>query len=369
MTRGDYLMRCRLAALVLGGVLLMSAAAQADTIPFDSSMWQIEAQESDIAPYLGRESLKLKGGLAQLQDVDFGDGTIRFDMAFSNERSFAGVTFRMQDGENFEHFYLRPHQSGKPDANQYTPVFNGVSGWQLYHGEGFSAVAEYGFDRWTPVKIVVFGTEADVYVNDMDNPLFHIAELKRGLTSGAIGLNASSFAPAWFSNFSYEGTSGSFAESEKPEDATFDLDLVGSWEVSNTFDGGLLENRFDLDPEMVDELRWAPLSTEPGGFINIARLRRPGEGHNTVIARITVDSPDARFMLMEFGYSDSARVYLNGRLLYAGDNSYESRDFRYLGTIGLFDSVGLPLQAGQNEILIAVSEQFGGWGVMARLVK
>ena len=33
--------------------------------------------------------------------------------------------------------------------------------------------------------------------------------------------------------------------------------------------------------------------------------------------------------------------------------------------IGLFDSVVLPLRAGENEILIAVTEAFGGWGVMA----
>jgi len=35
------------------------------------------------------------------------------------------------------------------------------------------------------------------------------------------------------------------------------------------------------------------------------------------------------------------------------------------GSIGLFDAVVLPLEAGENEVLIAVSEAFGGWGVMA----
>lgn len=33
-----------------------------------------------------------------------------------------------------------------------------------------------------------------------------------------------------------------------------------------------------------------------------------------------------------FGCSDRAKVYLNGRLLYAGDNGYASRDYRHLGT-------------------------------------
>jgi hypothetical protein len=65
-----------------------------------------------------------------------------------------------------------------------------------------------------------------------------------------------------------------------------------------------------------------------------------------------------------FGYSDRARVYLNGTLLYKGDNGYLSRDYRYLGTIGLFDSIALPLKGGDNELWIAVSEDFGGWGIM-----
>ena len=42
---------------------------------------------------------------------------------------------------------------------------------------------------------------------------------------------------------------------------------------------------------------------------------------------------------MRFGYSDRVRVYLGGRLIYAGNNDYRSRDFRYLGTIGWFDAL------------------------------
>ena len=44
-----------------------------------------------------------------------------------------------------------------------------------------------------------------------------------------------------------------------------------------------------------------------------------------------------------------------------------SRDFRYLGTIGLFDAIHLPLKQGENEVLLAVSETFGGWGIISRL--
>ena len=86
-----------------------------------------------------------------------------------------------------------------------------------------------------------------------------------------------------------------------------------------------------------------------------------------MFARATFDSASARRAALAIGYSDKVRVYLNGVHLYSGDNTYRTRDFRYLGTIGLYDSVILPLQAGENELLLAVSEQFGGWGVMASL--
>ena len=70
---------------------------------------------------------------------------------------------------------------------------------------------------------------------------------------------------------------------------------------------------------------------------------------------------------MRFGYSDRARIYLNGELLFAGDAGWRTRDYRFLGTVGLFDAVGLQLEEGENTLVIAVSETFGGWAVMAEL--
>ena len=75
---------------------------------------------------------------------------------------------------------------------------------------------------------------------------------------------------------------------------------------------------------------------------------------------------------MRFGFSDRVRVYLNGALLYAGDDTQNSRDYRFLGTVGLYDTLQLPLRRGTNDIVFAVSEGAGGnapggggWAVMA----
>ncbi len=69
---------------------------------------------------------------------------------------------------------------------------------------------------------------------------------------------------------------------------------------------------------------------------------------------------------MELGFSDRAVVYLNGQALYRGDDTYRSRDYRFLGSIGYWDALYLPLTRGENELVVAVSEDFGGWGVQAR---
>ena len=51
----------------------------------------------------------------------------------------------------------------------------------------------------------------------------------------------------------------------------------------------------------------------------------------------------ARRQPLELGYSDRAIVYLNGERLYRGNATYRSRDYRFLGSIGLWDTIYLPL--------------------------
>jgi hypothetical protein len=71
---------------------------------------------------------------------------------------------------------------------------------------------------------------------------------------------------------------------------------------------------------------------------------------------------------MGFGFSDRGSVFLNGRLLFTADNTYLSRSGRYLGVMTVDnDTLYLPLAAGDNELVFAVTEAFGGWGFVARL--
>jgi glyoxylase-like metal-dependent hydrolase (beta-lactamase superfamily II) len=338
-----------------------------EQIPLNDDRWQIDAAKHELVDYLGQQALKIRGGRAMLPDLDIENGLVEFDIAVSEERGFAGLVFRVQDDANFEHFYIRPHQSGNPDANQYTPVFNGVAAWQLYHGEGYGEPVDYRFDEWMPVKIIYAGSKAKVYINS-DEPVLHVNDLKRGVASGAIGLDASNFSSVHFANFKVTPLADAYAfpnDSRESKDAA--VGTVTSWLVSDVFDSASLHGITHLDDAEKNGRAWTELDAEPTGITNLAQLQGLGEGRDTVFARLVVSSESATTKELAIGYSDAASVFVNDTLVYSGNNGYLTRDYRYLGTIGLFDRVVLPLKAGDNEIWIAVSESFGGWGIMARI--
>jgi hypothetical protein len=342
-----------------------TAARLADeTVPFDDVRWKVEAKDSRVEDYLGKKALLLKDGVARLTGAALQDGTIEFDIAFGQEPGFSGLLFRAEDDDNAEEFYLRHHLSEKPDANQYSPVFNGVSAWQIFTGPRYCTPARYPVDQWMHVTIVVSGTRATVAF-DGAPPALVIPELKRTPLSGGLILY-SRLAPARFASFSYRtGTSTIDTSAAPPEEAP--RGAVSTWEVSSPFDETLLDAAPTLPATLATGLTWASLDVERNGIANLARRHGTAKGKNTVLARVRFASERAQVKKVRFGFSDRVKVYLNGRLLYAGDDGFRSRDYRFLGTVGLWDALYLPLDAGNNELIFAVSETFGGWAVICEI--
>jgi hypothetical protein len=353
---------CLVAALLC--ILAFAEDSRSQSVPFDSDRWEIRARESRIVDHLGRRSLFLKDGAAAVRDSRFTDGTVEFDIAFTAERGFMGAAWRMQDFENFEEFYIRPHQSGNPDANQYQPVFNGNTGWQLYYGEGYAAPVTYEFDRWVHVKIVVSGKQAEIYIKDMETPALFVSEQKREVRPGRVGLTVGNFAPAYFSNFSFTTNAPKLkGKAKTPEPAP--AGTVMSWMVSSAFDSKSLEKKYQLTAADKQALTWRRLDCEPTGLANLGMVQSTGEARNTVFASLVVRSDTKQVKKVRFGFSDEVKVFFNDRLIFGGSDVYRSRDYRFLGTMGLYDELYLPLEEGDNTLWFAVTETFGGWGVRA----
>ncbi|MHC5065797.1 MAG: hypothetical protein ACYTG5_17675 [Planctomycetota bacterium] len=352
--------------IILLSLVAASQDPQPASIPFASEHWNFQASQAEVQKHLGRDALRLQGGMARLDETEFTNGVIEFKISFGPARGFSGVAWRIQSSGNYEDFYLRPHQSGNPDACQYTPVFNGLSGWQLYHGEGYSKALTHAFDRWMQVRLVVAGSRAEVFIDDMSKPALHFPELKREVAAGGIALVASSFSPAWFADFRYRKMNEPELLSTPIQARASSAGTIMSWSISPTVSEKTLSRVVDLDDVSLPNGDWQDLACERTGLANLARVQGIGAGKDSAFARVLISAEIDLIKRLEFGYSDRARVYLNGQLLYSGSREYQSRDYRYLGSIGFFDALYLPLIEGENELLILVSEGFGGWGLQAR---
>ena len=344
----------------------VTASESNKIIPFDSQRWDITGIETSIEDYLGRQSLLIKGGIAVVEDSEFTDGIIEYDVAFPDERGFVGVVWRFQDAQNFEKFYIRPHQSGNPDASQYTPVLNGMTGWQLY--PQYSARISFPYNEWIHVKVVVSGKSAEIYLNDMNQPALFISELKSGIESGKVGVETENFAAAYFSNFSFTPMSNPPLKGVAQDSNLVSEGNIMSWMVSNTFDQKLFDGVAQLTDNVKQNLTWKKLTSDSSGLANLSRTQGIEEDKNTVFVRATIISEEDQIKPLKIGFSDRIKLYLNNQAIFEAEDYVLSRDYRFLGTIGYFDTVYLPLNSGSNELWIEISESFPvtGWGLQAK---
>lgn len=339
-------------------------------IPFDSNKWEFNAKTSKVQEFLGKKSLFLEGGSALIKDANFTDGIIEYDIVLPNTPGFLGTMFRVQDEKNFEEFYVRSLRSGLPDAIQYNPIYNDVLSWQLFSSpsEPYTAAAKFNFDEWTHIKIAVSGKNAEIYVQDMEKPAL-FAELKRETKAGKIGIIAiQDSAPGYFANFTYTTTKPTLKGSLKEKSAVAP-GTITSWLVSNIFSEKLIDGKYLLTNQDQKQFTWKKLSSYPSGVTNLAIVAEPTPEKDTAFAKVTIVSDKEQFKTLDFGFCNRVKVYLNGQKIYGGDDDFFSRDYRFMGTLGYFDQVYLPLKKGKNEVWLAISSGFptNGWGLQAKI--
>lgn len=348
-------------------IITLHVNAQTVKADFTSDEWQVEAAKHEFTDFKGKKSLYLENGKAKWKDSQFKNGIIDYDIHFEEARMFLGVHFRIQDALNYEEFYIRPHQSGNPDAMQYTPVINGNTGWQLYHGKGYSNAYKYNFGEWNHIRLVVSGGRMEVFINDMSQPILHAFDLKMDTKKGGLGFSAA-LSGAYYANLVYEEKENPLFMSESEEPPQAETGTITQWQVSSAFASSSLTDVVELKTfEKNTDLEWKMLPTQPSGLIHLARVSPLSEKTNTVLAKAIIISDKDQVKQMAFGYSDAVHVFVNGQIIYSGQNAFRSRDYRYLGTIGYFDAIHLHLKKGRNEVVFAVSENFGGWGLQAKL--
>ncbi|UCD18828.1 MAG: SMP-30/gluconolactonase/LRE family protein [candidate division WOR-3 bacterium] len=347
--------------LVFCLVLNTSAIAGTGVIDFDSDQWVTD--KARIVEHLGRQSLL---GSAYLSDVEFDNGIIEVDIAVAGQkvRAYPGIIFRMQSEDDYERFYVRTHRANLyTDALQYAPITNAITSWQLYNGDGFTAGVDFPSDQWVHVKMEILGKQALVYVGNMQKPALVINELMHGASKGAIGIMAE--GTAYFSSFRYTITDD--LKFEPPPVVDTLPGIITDWQLSQPFKLTEVDMQQYPDKRMLSGIEWQDARSTPSGLVDIGRYAgRLGREPDCIFARRIIDTDKDRMLHLSFGYSDAVSIFLNGERYFLGNSAYRSRDPSFLGIIGYFDEVSLPLRKGKNELLLIVAEVFGGWGFMAR---
>lgn len=346
------------------GLITSYMALSQNVIPFNEQYWELPEQHYSVSEFMGAESLYLSEGIAFLKNYELRNGTIEFDVMLKKDRSFPGIYFRVKES-NGEKFYIRTHQSGNPDSNQAAPIINGETPWQQLYGTRYSFPYEYQFKDWTHVKLVINGQKAQVYLDHSAIPN-HSWELTNGIEIGQIAIGGVG-AGLHYANFKIDSTSSDLIDF-KAVPVTKKSGLIEDWEVSDKFEENELDKISTVSNVLKNRVWEKAIQVEEGTAANISRavVLRDSIPGNTVLVRFAIHSEIEQTKLFEFGYSDRAVIFLEDTPVYRGNNNYGSRDYRYLGTIGLFDSVYLKLKKGKNIIQIAVSEDFGGWLIAGR---
>ena len=344
-------------------------------LPFTDGKWELRGDSTVLSTVDGRAAVRMYTGGATRRDVRLEDGTIDMDVFMSSRRSFVYVGFRMQDDQNGEEFYIRPHKSGLPDAVQYAPIFQGQSAWQLYHGTAGTAAANVPVNAWTRLRIVLSGRQAAVFLGDTLRPVLVVPRLARTPRAGHLELKG--FLPrdtpgagaiATFANVRVRP--GVIAYGFRPvADRPLSSGVIRDWTVSTAFNTRSIAP-IAIDPTWLRQPQVA--AVEPSGMLELHRwlpMPAPDTGVFDVatVARVRLIAERAGLRRLDLGFSDAATVFLNGQPIFHGNDSY-SFPQRRDGLMG-FDqaTVYLPLRAGANDLSVFVTDHFGGWGLMARL--
>lgn len=360
-------------ALLPGFAAVMWAFAPlpttAQSVPMTADRWELQA-EARFVEHDGRPAIRmgsgpgvpLKGGQAALNGVEFSTGVIEYDVQVGSHRDFVYLMFRADETDNAETFYIRPHQSGNPDATQYTPIVNGNLAWQIFTGEGFTSAVRYKPDQWMRVRLDVYRDSALVTIDG--EPALAVPDLKSPSRTGSVAFIAN--AGAYISNFSLTPIADYENPVPPPAPAPLPAGAVAAWRVSPPMGKDEAMTRAAAGDWTGVEWNRIPVETHGVANLSLTGAREPEK--QTAIARFTLNSDGARTATMRFGFSDAVRVFLNGRPLYEGADAQSSRDYRFLGIVGFWDTLFLPLQAGANEVVFVVTEPTnGGWAAAARV--
>jgi hypothetical protein len=349
----------------LGGA---AGTAQRRDVPMTADRWETVFGKAEFKEHKGAQAIVFtqEGGVT-LNGLTFRDGTVEFDV--DPAAMGAGLAFRMQGMETLEFLYFRPRPdcATAPDCVQYAPFAQKVLLWDVF--PQYQTSAPLRQNEWNHVKVVISGRRMNVFVNGATSPTLAVGSLEGDTQEGQLAL----IGPGAFANLTVtpDAVEGLAADAEADPTAG-DQRLVRRWQLAPFSE--LPEGR---EPTIADlpkpSAEWRALTAERGGLVNITRVyglpvTRPARSLTWL--KTTISSTKSQSKKAAFGWAREVWVFVNGQRVYADKNLYQPPTARKPpdGRLSLQNgSFVLPLNAGDNEIAVAIANNFYGWGLILRL--
>ncbi len=364
-------MRKPLLALLLFSLPLFAPESPAQTstnaVPLKAESWEFQPGKVEFLDYKSKPAMKIASGSGPvvLKALDFTNGTIEFDLE-PIDPYFTTVYFRFQSAGENECFYFRTALAGNPtagDAVQYAPQIGGINLWDML--PHYQANATFQKEGWNHVKLVVSGAQMRAYVNGGDRPTLAVPRLEANVTHGRIAFEGgAAIANLVVRPDAVEGLSPVAGVDPTDNDPRY----LRHWQLSQpaVIPKGI-DFAYDLIPK--PETVWAPIEAERRGLVNITRTYGKADGRRIVWLKTKVTAASAQTRKVALGFSDEVWVLINGKLLFVDKNWYPHPIRKEPeGRCSIENTTfALPLDAGDNELLVGVANDFYGWGIIARI--
>jgi hypothetical protein len=243
---------------------------------------------------------------------------------------------------------------------QYAPIVMGTMWWDIMaHYQGN---ANFGQGASNHVKLVISGKRMLVYVNA--RLTLDVGELEGNTTHGSIGFSGQ----AIISNLVMKpGKVEGLLPAAATDPVANDPRYLRHWQMTapDTLAPGV---DFSYGSMPGKGTVWQAIDAERRGLINLTRKWAVDRRHQILWLKTTIHADVAGRYNLRLGFVDEVWMFLNGRFLYTDKNFYGQPVAKTpRGRLSLENAaVLLPLQQGDNELMVAVGSNFFGWGIVAR---
>lgn len=329
--------------------------------------WSFKEGKVEFTEYKGRRVMKLaqQSGQVVLRDLIFKDGTIEYDIEPILPEFAESVYFHRKDEKEQEIVYLRAAKMENPFSNdgiQYAPYFAGVNMWDMYPQYQAPANAKSG--EWNHIKLVISGKQLRTIVNGKE--VLAVPKLEGNETEGSIAFEGS----AYISNIDIKpGVTEGLCSAEGVDLTRHEANYIRNWSVTQPVLLPTGAEPLSLLYFPKNESFNEKMDAETAGLINLTRRFGGNEKRKVVWLKTIITAKETIKTNLQLGFSDEIWVYLNNQITYVDKNIFAENMKKYPdGRISVHNgSIALNFKQGQNELLIAVANNFYGWGLIARL--